>query len=820
MRSHHLAPAHAVRIGARSAVPTMLRTLLRTMLRTLLRTLLLTCVAAAAFVLEAQPRPERFTAWTAPVFPVAEYRARRSALLERLQPDELLLVPSGEGTSGGETFRQLDDFEYLAGLEIPRSILAIDGRTRRALLFVPHMDPRFDNSGRPNDFPGRPLANDPALRALSGVDVVHPDSALDTYLRDAVTRGTRVLVNAGRLLGTATPSLSRFGAPTPGEGLAAELQRSHPELALGNAYRQIAAVRMVKSAREISLMREAARVTMVAIARGAARVRPGVDERTLTGAFSADCMALGAHRDAFTPIIKSGENSLWPWRILGAHYDRRNRAMLDGELVIFDVGCEREHYVSDVGRTFPVGARFEPRQRALVEMIRGISDAVIAAARPGITLSELQRVATTAIPEAARPFMQAPLYFGHHLGLDTGDPSLADAVLAPGMIFTVEPWYYNHVEEVAAFLEDEILITAAGSENLTAALPRDADGLEHLRAGGDTAWLMTDAMRGRTRDGVLQFTLDRATGTVSAYDLLNGVDLATTPTCAMPQSGALTPDDVSFVVRCAGGGRALHVNTASFAVSPAPRQTVPARRSVSPRGRKNEVVVVGMIHGAHRTSTRYGTTVLRRLLEAMRPDFVLTEIPPNRLDDAQREFAATGQIVEPRVVRFPEYVDVLFPMTRSMRFTIIPTAGWSRPMDAFRTTALRRIEGDTSRRAEWREYADANRRADSVVTVRGADDPYFINSAEYDSIQTVAHEPYNRLFNAELGPGGWDNINEAHFANIARALDAHRGEGRRFVITYGAGHLEWFRRALARRDDVTLLDVAPFLERIGAARVP
>jgi hypothetical protein len=57
-------------------------------------------------------------------------------------------------------------------------------------------------------------------------------------------------------------------------------------------------------------------------------------------------------------------------------------------------------------------------------------------------------------------------------------------------------------------------------------------------------------------------------------------------------------------------------------------------------------------------------------------------------------------------------------------------------------------------------------------------------------------------------------VKEAHFANIARALDAHRGEGRRLVITYGAGHKEWFMRALRKRDDVTILPVAPFLDQI------
>ena len=782
--------------------------------------LLLVAPAVHGTRLEAQT-PERFTAWTAPIFPVAEYRARRAAVLGLLGDRDVLVVVGAEGTSSGETFRQLDDFEYLAGLEVPRSVLVIDGASRRSLLFVPATDGRFENRGRPNDFPGRPLAADPALRALSGVDAVLPDSALAGFVREVAERGARVLVNAERP-GVLISGPSLFVAPSPGELLALQLQRWQPGLTLDNAYRQMATVRMTKSARELALMRETARATMVAIARGAARVRPGIDERTLTGAFIADCMSLGAQRDAFTPIIKSGDNSLWPWRILGAHYDRRNRSLQDGELVIYDVGCERDHYVSDVGRTFPVRATFTPRQRALIEMVRGISDAVIAAARPGITLAELQRTAAAVIPAEARPYMQAPLYFGHHLGLDSGDPSLADASLAPGMVFTIEPWYYNHDEQVAVFLEDEILITATGSENLTAALPRDADGLERLRNARDSAWIGADPMRANTRDGALSFTLDHAGGAVRVYDRLNGAEVATTPACARPLRGALTSDDVSFAVHCAGTSAPVLINTASYEVSPpsARRAASPAgtARAARGTGRLNEVVVIGTIHAEHRTSTRYSTDVLRRLLTAIRPDYVLTEISPNRLEAAERQFAASGTITEPRVVRFPEYVDVLFPLTRSMPFVIVPTAGWSRPMDAFRTAALRAIEGDTTRRGEWAEYTRANRVADSLVALRGSDDPYFINSDAYDSLQVAAHEPYNRLFNRELGPGGWDNINVAHFGNIARTLDEHRGEGRRFVITYGAGHKEWFMRALHQRDDITILEVAPFLERIGAAR--
>ncbi len=324
------------------------------------------------------------------------------------------------------------------------------------------------------------------------------------------------------------------------------------------------------------------------------------------------------------------------------------------------------------------------------------------------------------------------------------------------------------------------------------------------------------ALRNVTHDGVLSFTLDRARGTVIVRDLLNDTTLATTHVCEQARTGVLSGDDVTFVVTCRGRAP-IGINTASFIARavPGPAAAVPATAHPA---RRNEVIVVGTIHGEHRTSTRYSTRVLHDLLREMRPDYVLTEIPPNRFAAARDEFARTGTITEARVARFPEYVDVLFPLTRELTFEIIPTAGWTRPMDLFRNAALKRLAADASRRPQWDEYQAATRTADSLVALRGSDDPYFINSVAYDSIQMAAHVPYNVYFNRDLGPGGWDNINVSHFGLIRAALDAHAGEGKRFVITYGAGHKEWFLRELQKRADIVLLDVAPFLDRINAKR--
>ena len=114
----------------------------------------------------AQPPPtEAFFAWTRLQFAPEEY-ARRRAALGRLLADSgggIFVAPSRAGLSDGTTFRQLEDFLYFTGLELPDSVLAIEAPTGRTTVFAPRRDARFENPSRPNDFPGRPLADDPAL---------------------------------------------------------------------------------------------------------------------------------------------------------------------------------------------------------------------------------------------------------------------------------------------------------------------------------------------------------------------------------------------------------------------------------------------------------------------------------------------------------------------------------------------------------------------------------------------------------------------------------------------------------------------------------
>lgn len=231
---------------------------------------------------------------------------------------------------------------------------------------------------------------------------------------------------------------------------------------------------------------------------------------------------------------------------------------------------------------------------------------------------------------------------------------------------------------------------------------------------------------------------------------------------------------------------------------------------------KNEVLVLGTIHGQHYTDSVYNVPYLEKLIKEIQPDYILAEIPLDRMEAAMEGFKKDDSISEPRVMRFPEYVDVVFPLTKTMDFEIIPTAGWTRPMALERRDKLRAISKDSTRVKDWTTYLEANKRADSVYEATGKiNDPYFIHTNTYDSIQDISLQTYKRLFNVELGLGGWENINIAHYWNIEKALEKYRNTGKRFLIIYGAGHKGWFLRELRKRNDINLLEMKPFLDAIN-----
>lgn len=218
-----------------------------------------------------------------------------------------------------------------------------------------------------------------------------------------------------------------------------------------------------------------------------------------------------------------------------------------------------------------------------------------------------------------------------------------------------------------------------------------------------------------------------------------------------------------------------------------------------------KLTVMGVIHGRHRDSRAFSLDVLRDAVRRAEPDVILTEIPPDRIDEAKRGFAETGEVTEERTRVFPEYTDVVFPLSTEMDFTMVGTAGWTRKLADDRTAALKAIENNPARASQWAEHRAARSEYSRALDGRG-DDPLFIHTPEYDVLVQRAQTPYQIYFDPDLGPGGWTRINAAHTGLINAALDTISGQGLRALVMFGAWHKYMIERSLLPRGDVEMQD--------------
>ncbi len=199
-------------------------------------------------------------------------------------------------------------------------------------------------------------------------------------------------------------------------------------------------------------------------------------------------------------------------------------------------------------------------------------------------------------------------------------------------------------------------------------------------------------------------------------------------------------------------------------------------------------------------------------MRAFRPDAVLCEIPPERLEQALAEFAATGVVAEARVRRFPELTDAVFPLQQELGYAIVPCAAWSQEMADRRREQLSAWK---TARPEDSAAVDAGFASiNAFVGARGAeDDPRLIHTNAYDEAVRRGMQPYADLFGEELGEGGWEQINAAHWALLDEALAQRPGQ--RVLIVFGAWHKYWFRDRITEDAGLFELDLKPFLAPTG-----
>ncbi|MEM1051111.1 MAG: hypothetical protein AAGI28_03360 [Pseudomonadota bacterium] len=221
---------------------------------------------------------------------------------------------------------------------------------------------------------------------------------------------------------------------------------------------------------------------------------------------------------------------------------------------------------------------------------------------------------------------------------------------------------------------------------------------------------------------------------------------------------------------------------------------------------KTKLYVMGVLHSLHLDSELYPLELLRAAVRRAAPDVVITEIPPDRIDQALTSFRQSGEIDEPRTEVFPEYTDVIFPLSQELGFQIVGSAGWTQDIARNRAAALRRIQNDPTRAEEWARHRTAIRTFSRDLAGRGRD-PQFIHTPEYDALVKKSRQPYERHFDTDLGPGGWTQINKAHTDLINAELDKISGQGLTALITFGTAHKYKILESVTDRTDIELLDV-------------
>lgn len=404
-------------------------------------------------------------------FDKEEFRARRAKLGERLG-DGAAIVFGAESHIYPVKFRQSPDFFYLTGIEEPGSVLVINGPRKASFVFVPKRSP------------AKIAAEGPGVREMSnaaefyGISVL-PIESFYTYL-GAATRGAAKLH-----LQLTPPDDLQFARSESADEAADRMQntvfRQEPEiLRLVGEVRKwkpglpavdvnplLDELRWVKTPYEIERMRKAGAIAAEALREAMKGTRPGMYEYEIEAAARFVQTKRGARGDAFTPIVASGPNTIV------YHYIANNRQMQAGEIVYFDYGADFDYYTSDITRTWPVSGRFTEEQEKWYRCILEARDAIIAAMKPGVSVNDLKKAAEPVYKKHGflEQYVDGGRYVGHFVGLSVHDPGDEAKPFVPGVVFNVEPVIEFADRKTHLRLEDTILITAAGSENLTAAAP-------------------------------------------------------------------------------------------------------------------------------------------------------------------------------------------------------------------------------------------------------------------------------------------------------------------------------------------------------------
>ena len=462
------------------------------------------CALAAVAVLTVLPSAQPvFTG--AEIFPPEEFAARRAKVMAAIGDGVAILQGTTE-RPGEQALRQNNQFFYLTGVVEPRAIVTIDGRTRKTTLYL---QPK--NERREQRMLGPALSPGPEAAAATGIDDVLPREAFARAVAE-LGRDARAIYTPFRpeVLGEASSSdpvaLWRATKADPWDGRVSREEQFVEKLKAQATPATVAdldpivdALRLIKSAREIAVIREATRIAGLGIMEAMRDARPGMKEYELQAAAEFVFKKWGAYGPSYFALIATGQNTFY------SHYHKNTATLQNGDLVQFDYAPDYKYYQSDVTRVFPANGTFSARQREFYTIYLKLYRALMTSIRPRATAAEMVKdavgrmdailasftftdpkikTAATAFVEGYRGRAATVRTLGHWVGMEVHDVSGRAAAgpvrYEPGMIFTIEPAMQILDERLGLRLEDMILITDAGYENMSAFVPVEIDAIEKL----------------------------------------------------------------------------------------------------------------------------------------------------------------------------------------------------------------------------------------------------------------------------------------------------------------------------------------------------
>ena len=421
------------------------------------------------------------------------FKARRAEAIKRMEKNSVLVISSAKLVSRNNDttfpFRQDSNFYYLTGFQEPDSVMLLHSNGRSAL-FCREKNPDLEKW---DGFMWGPEA----AKDFYGFDEAFDINKINDILPELI-RGNETLY---ALVGKNIDFDSKI---TNWINSANAMERHQGNIDLKNFSNILGSMRLIKDDEEINLIKKSCEIAAVSHSNVMQNVSVGMSEYDLECMYLNEFKINGSREASYTPIVAGGS------RACILHYIENNQSIKDGELVLVDAGCEYGMYASDITRTYPINGKFSAEQKAIYDIVLAAHNAACEAAIIGDPCTNPQKTSEKVLSQGLLDigFLKGSLdeilekedfkefYYhkiGHWMGLDVHDdcPYSLDGnevKFEKDMVMTIEPGIYvNDTADVddkwkgiGIRIENDILITEHGFENLTSKVPVESDDIENL----------------------------------------------------------------------------------------------------------------------------------------------------------------------------------------------------------------------------------------------------------------------------------------------------------------------------------------------------